>query len=191
MKYLFEIIMLLVIMFISNNIISMRINGDKKFNESLKLAAMSTLITLPLLMLIGGVLFLAFKIVLIKLMVGITTFQIFTIVLFTIVIIFFCDFICRKIGLDLIAIYLSKKYKNKNLTNSEMIVLVDNKQRTVNITSVIIMFLINLLTNFIILKFLQIQFSDILVICMAIIVSITYKVFFKSNMALQRERTKN
>ena len=183
--------MLLVIMFISNNIISIRISGDKKFNESLKLAAMSTLITLPLLMLIGGVLFLAFKVVLIKLMVGITTFQIFTIVLFTIVIIFFCDFICRKIGLDLIAIYLSKKYKNKNLTNSEMIGLVDNKQRTVNITSVIIMFLINLLTNFIILKFLQIQFSDILVICMAIIVSITYKVFFKSNMALQRERIKN
>ena len=191
MKYLFGIIMLLVIMFISNNIISMRINGDKKFNESLKLAAMSTLITLPLLMLIGGVLFLAFKIVLIKLMVGITTFQIFTIVLFTIVIIFFCDFICRKIGLDLMAIYLSKKYKNKNLTNSEMVGLVDNKQRTVNIASVIIMFLINVLTNFIILKFLQIQFSDILVLCMAIIVSITYKVFFKSNMALQRERIKN
>lgn len=191
MKYLFGIIMLLVIMFISNNIISMRINGDKKFNESLKLAAMSTLITLPLLMLIGGVLFLAFKIVLIKLMVGITTFQIFTIVLFTIVIIFFCDFICRKIGLDLMAIYLSKKYKNKNLTNSEMVGLVDNKQRTVNIASVIIMFLINVLTNFIILKFLQIQFSNILVISMAIIVSITYKVFFKSNMALQRERIKN
>ena len=66
MKYLIAIVLLIVISFISILVTMSLINKDDKLKDNFKASSVFMVVTLPIISLVGGILFLIFKLIAIK-----------------------------------------------------------------------------------------------------------------------------
>lgn len=183
MKYIISIILLILISFVSILITMSLINRKNKFKTNLKSTSLFIIVTLPIISLVGSILFLIFKLIAIIIKVQADTFEIFIIAIAGSVSIFICDFITKKIMLGLSTKYFASKYKNTKLTEKEMMNILESKQKAFNVYSLIIMFLANTVIYFVIMSAMSIEYSIMFLIIISIISLISYKILFKGKAA--------
>lgn len=183
MKYLISIILLISVLFGSILITMALINKDSNLKTNLKSTSVFMIITLPIISLSSGILFLIFNLIAIIIKLQVNTFEIFVIAIVGSFSIFIGDFLTKKIIIGISTRYFSSKYKNINLTEKEMMSILDNKQKVFNIYSLIIMFFIDVIIYIIVMSTMSISYNSIFLLGISIISIITYKVLFKSNIA--------
>jgi len=181
MKYLISIILLISISFGSILITMALINKGANLKTNLKSTSVFIIITLPIISLVSGILFLIFNLIAIIIKLQANTFEIFIIAIVGSFSIFIGDFLTKKIMIGMSTKYFSSKYKNINLTEKEMMNILDNKQKVFNIYSLIIMFFIDIIIYIIVMSTMSISYNYIFLLIISIISLITYKVLFKSN----------
>ncbi|MEG1483248.1 hypothetical protein [Clostridium sp.] len=179
MKYLISTVLLIAISFISILITMSLINKGAKLKDNFKATSLFMMLTLPIISLLGGVLFLLFKLIAIVVKLQASTFEVFIISMVGAISIFICDFITKKIMIGISTKYFSSKYKNKTLTESEMMTILENRQKTFDIYSLIIMFFINIAIYFILMNVISIEFTNVFLIAISIINLISYIILFK------------
>lgn len=158
MKYLISVILLIVISFISILVTMSLINKGAKLKDNFKSTSLFMILTLPIISLLGGVLFLLFKLIAIIIInLQASTFEIFIISMGGAISIFICDFITKKIMLGISTRYFSSKYKNKELTEKEMMTILEKKQKSFDSYSLAIMFFINAGMYFILMTAVSIE----------------------------------
>lgn len=185
MKYLISIILLISISFTSILITMALINKDANIKSNLKSTAVFMVITLPIISLVSGILFLIFNLIAIIISLQANTFEIFIISIVGAFSIFISDFLTKKIMMGIVTKYFSNKYKNINLTEKEMMNILDNKQKIFNMYSIIIMFFIDVIIYIIVMSAMSIVYDYVFLLIISIISLITYKVLFKKNIMIE------
>ncbi|MBU3137920.1 hypothetical protein KPL39_16890 [Clostridium gasigenes] len=181
MKYLIAIVLLIVISFISILVTMSLINKDDKLKDNFKASSVFMVVTLPIISLVGGILFLIFKLIAVIMKLQASTFAIFIVAIAGAVSIFICDFITKKIMIGISTKYFANKYKNKELTEKEMMIILENKQKTFNIYSLVIMFCINMIIYFMVMIATSVDYTATFLIIISMISLFTYKVLFRKN----------
>lgn len=181
MKYVITTVLLILISFISTLVTMSLINKEDKLKENFKATSVFMVLTLPIISLVGGILFLIFKLIAVIIKVQASTFAIFIIAITGVFSIFICDFITKKIIIGMSTKYFSIKYKNKELTEKEMMIILENKQKVFNTYSLIIMFCINIIIYFIVMIATSVEYTATFLIIISIISLLTYKLLFRNN----------
>lgn len=184
MKYLAIIILLLIITFVSMLVFSISFNKDNEFRANLKFTGMMMIVTLPIISLVGGTLFLAFKLVEMLLPVEIATFDIFTISIIGVFIIFICDLISKKIIGGIIPTILAKKYEGEELKEKEMMEIINGLQKNINLLTLGIIFFSSLILYMGLMTLISVEFTTLFLIIISLLTLISYKIFFRSNKAI-------
>lgn len=181
MKYLISIILLILISFTSILITMALINKDSNVKSNLKSTSVFMVVVLPIISLVGGTLFLIFKLIAIIMKLQATTFEIFIMSIIGALSIFIGDFLTKKIMLGVSTKYFSNKYKNTTLTEDEMMNILEKKQKVFNMYSLLIMFGINIIIYLATMVTMAVAYNYIFLIIISIISLITYKILFRSN----------
>ncbi|MGG7076408.1 hypothetical protein [Clostridium sardiniense] len=179
MKYLAIIILLLIITFVSMFVFSFGLNKGNGLKSNLKVTGMMMIVTLPIISLVGGTLFLAFKLVETVLPVQIETFDIFTISIIGVFIIFICDLISKKIIGGVMPIILAKKYEGKELKEKEMMDIINGLQKKVNLLTLGIMFLSSLILYMGLMTLISVEFTGFFLIIISLLTLVSYRIFFR------------
>lgn len=191
MKYLIAIILLIVISFVSILITMSLINRGDKLKDNFKSTSLFMILTLPIISLVGCVLFLLFKLIAIVINVEVSNFNMIIVSIVGAVSIFICDFATKKIIIGISTKYFSNKYKNSELTEKEMITILEKKQKTFDRYSLAIMFCINIGVYFLVMSAVSIEFTTVFLISISIINLVCYKVLFKGRSAKNNAVTGN
>lgn len=187
MKYLAIIILLLIIIFVSILVFSFGCNKENGLKSNLKFTGMMMMVTLPIVSLVGGTLFLAFKLVEALLPVEISTFDIFTISIIGVFIIFICDLISKKVIGGIIPIILAKKYEGEDLKEKEMMDIINGLQKKVNLLTLGIMFFSSLILYIGLMVLISVEFTVLFLIIISLLTLVSYKIFFRSNGSVKNQ----
>lgn len=180
MRYLAIISLFIFIMFVASFLITGNMKKEEGFSKKLKFTGLMMLVTLPIISLVGGCLFLAFKLVEMLLPVRIATFDIFTIAILGVFIIFICDLLSKQIMSSIIPHIFAKKYEGKDLTKDDMINIIDGARSKFDIITLCIMFGISIILYILIVKIIEVEFSLIFIFIISLLNIISYKVFFRN-----------
>lgn len=179
MKYITLIVIALIISFVAVAVFGITINRKMKFSENIKYTAITLLISLPIMILIGGSLFLSFRIVASLLNVEISNFQIFFVSILGVYAIFISDFIGKNILLAIVSRLLALKYKNKDLNENEMLDIANKSQGIYRMLLLIVMFFIGIVLYQIIFNSISIDVNNMFLSITAIINVLIYVMFFR------------
>lgn len=185
MNYLAIIILLLIITFVSILVFSFSFNKNSGVKANFKITSMMMMVTLPIISLVGGTLFLAFKLVEMLLPVEIATFDIFTISIIGVFIIFICDLISKKVIGGIIPIILARKYEDEELKEKEMMDIINALQKKVNLLTLGIMFFFSLILYMVLMTLISVEFTTLFLIIISLLTLISYKIFFRSTRAIE------
>lgn len=181
MKYILSIVIMILVTFISIFMFTINMNKDKNFKMNVKLSSIMMVVTLPIISLVGGTLFLAFKLIETILNLNIETFNVFLISMIGVFIIFLCDLMSKKIIGEIVPVIFAKKYKNENLNEEKMLEIINNSRKKFNLYTLVIMYLLSLIFYGIVMKIISVETSLIFLILISFINLISYKIFFRTS----------
>lgn len=181
MKYILSIVIMILVTFISIFMFTINMNKDKNFKMNVKLSSIMMVVTLPIISLVGGTLFLVFKLIETILNLNIETFNVFLISMIGVFIIFLCDLMSKKIIGEIVPVIFAKKYKNENLNEEKMLEIINNSRKKFNLYTLVIMYLLSLIFYGIVMKIISVETSLIFLILISFINLISYKIFFRTS----------
>lgn len=190
MKYIILFLSVIAIIFLTSFIFSMIFNGKESIGKKLKLSSIIMLGILPLFSFIGTTLFLFFKAIVLLLKLNIDNFKTLLIAIIGVLIVFVGDFISKNIVTAIAVQMVSKKYSAEELSQDEMIEIVNEKQKGMKIWTVIIMFVSSLLLYLLVMKLISVQYTWTFLAILAIISTICYEIIFRLNLRKQNQVSK-
>ncbi|MBP1890540.1 hypothetical protein J2Z53_002140 [Clostridium moniliforme] len=185
MRYVALVILLLSIMFLCIFTFTIFINRKNSVNKNLKITIMMMTVTLPIISLVGGTLFLTFKLVEVIMPINISTFNIFIISIIGVFIIFICDLASKQLLATLAPIIFANKYKNENLNEKEIMEIIEESQKKINIITLIIMFIITCILYMLIMKIIDVDFNLIFLTIISLSNLICYRIFFRRSKLIE------
>lgn len=185
MRYVALVILLISIMFVCMFTFTIFMNRKNSLNKNLKITIMMMTVTFPIISLVGGTLFLTFKLVEVIMPVDISTFNIFIISIIGVFIIFICDLISKQLVGVLAPIVFANKYKDENLNEKEMIKIIEKSQNKLNIITFLLMFIISCLLYMSIMKIIAVDFTLGFLIIISALNLLSYKIFFRRSKLIE------
>lgn len=185
MRYVALVILLISIMFVGMFTFTIFMNRKNSLNKNLKITLMMMTVTFPIISLVGGTLFLTFKLVEVIMPVDISTFNIFIISIIGVFIIFICDLLSKQLVGVLAPIVFANKYKNQNLNEKEMMGIIEESQKKLNIITFFIMFVISCILYMITMKLIVVEFSLSFLIIISTLNLFSYKIFFRRSKLIE------
>ncbi|MEN8433265.1 hypothetical protein NX821_000379 [Clostridium septicum] len=179
MRYLILSIILIFIVFIATFMFTLVVNKNNSLRGNIKLSFMMLVVSLPIMSLIGGCLFLAFKLITVVLSLNITTIQVFIIALIGVIIIFVCDLISKQIIAEISSKIFAKKYENQELTEYQMMEIINKSKGIFNTFELIIMFLFSGILYLGAMKLISIEVNLLFLFIISIVNIVSYKLFFR------------
>lgn len=152
----------------------------EKVKENLKVSLLFLLFSMPIAIGICIIAFLSLKCLNWILPVNISNYKIFVMSFASIFIIFSGESIIKMVLSSIISSFFEKKYKNSNLSQNEMISLINEKHVAIEILKMLCMFLISFIAYIIILNILFVENVMITCFIVSIVNSLIYIVMFKS-----------
>ncbi|MDR5588859.1 hypothetical protein [Clostridium aquiflavi] len=180
MQY-FNFILLAIVLSFSTiyiyNIFALKSAGKENIKVSLLLMLFSTPIAICILIVMG----LFLKLANWTLPVDISNYKIFIVSFASVFVIFIGEFIIKTFLSGTISSYFNRKYKEKNLSEKQMLNIIREKHRIIEILKVILMFLISCIIYWVLLSILNIIGIIFIVMVSSVITSMLYFFMFKSN----------
>lgn len=152
----------------------------EKGKENFKISCLCLILSIPIGAAIAIVIFLALKLLNWILPVDISNYKIFIMSFASIFIIFVGESIIKIILSSLVGNYLEKKYKDENLSENEMLNIINKKSLTIEILKMCSMFFISFIIYVAILNSLNIEDIILISTTTSIVNSILYSFMFKS-----------
>jgi hypothetical protein len=179
MKYAIFILFAVILVFSTVYIYNTFTLKDKG-KENLKVSFLFLLLSMPIAICICIITFLSLKCLGWILPVNISNYKIFIMSFASIFIIFSGESIIKMILSSMISSFFEKKYKNSNLSQNEMINLINEKHIAIEMLKMLSMFLISFIAYIIILKILSVENVIITCFIVSVVNSLIYIVMFKS-----------
>ncbi|MBW6411293.1 hypothetical protein [Clostridium weizhouense] len=178
--YYFNFILLAIILSFLTiyvyNIFSLKTAGK----ENLKISSFFILFSLPIALFILIIMSLFLKLANWTLPVNISAYKIFIISFVSVFIIFIGEFIIKIFLSSTISRYLNRKYKNNTLSEHQMLEIISDKHRIIEIFKIILMFLVSSVVYSILFNLLNLVSSISLIIISSLLTSIIYFFMFRS-----------
>lgn len=183
MNYLILSVLLILLVFIATLSFTMVANKNNSFKENIRFSGMMLAVSLPIISLVGGTLFLIFKLVSMVVPMQIDTIQVFLIALIGVFIIFACDLVSKQILAGISSRIFATKYKNQDLTEKEMLDIINKSQGIFNIFELVIMFFTSAILYLGVMKLISIDINLIFLSIISLMNVISYRVFFRSKIS--------
>ena len=181
MKYVITALIAILIVLIFSFILTAFINKEKSFKEKLKITFMFSLVMLPIVLLLPVSLFATFKASAVILSLEVSNYQLFLLSILGLFIIFICDFVSKQAVTSIGSNMLSKKYGDQELSEEEMLEIIDKKQSNIKIWNIVIIFLASLVLYIASMAIISIEFTGLFLVIISIINILNYQLFFRSS----------
>lgn len=181
MKYVITALIAILIVLIFSFILTSVINKEKSFKEKLKITFMFSLVMLPIVLLLPVSLFATFKASAVILSLEVSNYQLFLLAILGLFIIFICDFVSKQAVTSIGSNMLSKKYGDQELSEEEMLEIIDKKQSNIKIWNIVIIFLASLVLYIASMAIISIEFTGLFLVIISIINILNYQLFFRSS----------
>lgn len=181
MKYVITALIAILIVLIFSFILISVINKEKSFKEKLKITFMFSLVMLPIVLLLPVSLFATFKASAVILSLEVSNYQLFLLAILGLFIIFICDFVSKQAVTSIGSNMLSKKYGDQELSEEEMLEIIDKKQSNIKIWNIVIIFLASLVLYIASMAIISIEFTGLFLVIISIINILNYQLFFRSS----------
>lgn len=181
MKYVITALIAILIVLIFSFTLIAFINKGKSFKEKLKITFMFSLVMLPIVLLLPVSLFATFKASAVILSLEVSNYQLFLLSILGLFIIFICDFVSKQAVTSIGSNMLSKKYGDQDLSEEQMLEIIDKKQANIKIWNIVIIFLASLVLYMASMAIISIEFTGLFLVIISIINILNYQVFFRSS----------
>lgn len=179
MQYIILTLGIILFAFVGTLVFTSVINKNKTIKENMKYAFMILLFAAPIFLLVGGSLFLAFKLISTLVSIDISNYQLFVIAISGVFIIFIGDFISKKITTSIAVNALSKKYEGKELTEDQMTEILNKSQKSMREWMIVMMFITSIVLYMITMTIVSIEFTWVFLILISSINILSYLMFFR------------
>ncbi|WP_288221616.1 hypothetical protein [uncultured Clostridium sp.] len=179
MKYLINVLVLLILIFISLLVITYQITNEK-ISKKIKIVAVNMIYMMPVISLIGGILFLLFEIAL-----SVIKFNeyyyldVFIVAIYGIFIILLGDYISKIILRQISASIFSRKYGGEKLTHKEMREIYRKNQDSLILWNYILIFIICGILYSVVTEIILLETNLLIIIIFSLITTISYWILFR------------
>lgn len=181
MKYIITSLITILIVLIFSFILTSVINKEKSFKEKLKITFMFSLVMLPIVLLLPVSLFATFKASAMLLSLEVSNYQIFLLAILGLFIIFICDFVSKQVVTSIGSNILYKKYENQELSETQMLDIIEQKQANIKAWNMFIIFLVSLVLYMASMMVISIEYTGAFLVIISIINILNYQLFFRSS----------
>lgn len=181
MKYIITSLITILIVLIFSFILTSVINKEKSFKEKLKITFMFSLVMLPIVLLLPVSLFATFKASAMLLSLEVSNYQIFLLAILGLFIIFICDFVSKQVVTSIGSNILYKKYENQELSEMQMLDIIEQKQANIKAWNMFIIFLVSLALYMASMMVISIEYTGAFLVIISIINILNYQLFFRSS----------
>lgn len=180
MKYIISLVSLIVITFLIILLFFTITNKNNSFKGNLKRSYMFMLVVVPIVSLVGGLLFLLFKLITMLLPVTIETFDIFIVAITGVFIIFVSDIISKSLVSRMVSTVFYNKYKSQDLSENDVMNIAKENQKLFNTWVVVVMFLGTFALYTAVTLLMSIPFNLAFITIISVCNILGYKLFFRS-----------
>ncbi|MGL5381402.1 hypothetical protein [Clostridium sp.] len=179
MQYIILTLGIILFAFVGTLVFTSVINKEKALKENMKYAFMILLFAAPIFLLVGGSLFLAFKLISMLVSIDISNYQLFVVAISGVFIIFIGDFISKKVTTSIAANTLAKKYEGKDITEKQMMEILNKSQKSMREWMLVMMFITSTVLYMLIMSLVSIEFTWVFLILISSINILSYLMFFR------------
>ena len=178
MKYLINVLVLLVLIFIALLVITYQITNEK-ISKKIKIVVKNIIYMIPVISLIGGILFLLFEIALSTIESNEYYLDVFIVAIYGVFIMLLGDYISKIILRQISVSIFSRKYGGEKLTYKEMREIYRKNQDSLLLWNYILIFIICGILYSLVTEVILLETNLLIIIIFSLITTISYWILFR------------